>query len=285
MSWLEGKSLAARLRAEAARGAQELGQGKRPRLAVVLATEDGGAQWYSRSIVKAAGNEGLEAELVDESATASLAELAETIKRLGADPSIHGIILQAPLPEGVEVEALAELIPSTKDIDGMNPESTGRLVKGQIAFAPATAEAVLRLLDDAQVDLAGRRVVVVGRSAVVGRPAAELLLARDATVTVCHSKTRDLARVTGRAEILVVAIGRAQMINSDYVADGAVVIDVGTNVDEDGALVGDVDPSVIDKASLLTPVPGGVGPVTTALLLLHTVQAARGQLGLERQAS
>ena len=160
-------------------------------------------------------------------------------------------------------------------MDGANPVSLGRLTAGLLAFAPATAAAVLRILDDHGVELAGRRAVVVGRSLVVGKPAAMLLLARDATVTVCHSRTRDLAARTSEAEILVAAVGRPRMLGADHVAPGAVVVDVGTTPDENGNLVGDVDAeAVMGRAGALTPVPGGVGPVTTALLLHNTVTAA-----------
>ena len=159
-------------------------------------------------------------------------------------------------------------------MDGANPVSLGRLMTGLPAFAPATAEAVLALLDFHQVALSGRRAVVVGRSAVVGKPVAQLLLARDATVTVCHSRTVDLAAVTSTAEVLVVAAGRAGLVGPDFVAPGAVVVDVGTNATADGGLAGDVDPAVAEVAGALSPVPGGVGPVTTALLLRHVVSAA-----------
>ena len=165
-------------------------------------------------------------------------------------------------------------IDPAKDVDGANPVSLGRLMTGLPAFAPATAEAVLALLDLHEVALSGRRAVVVGRSAVVGKPVAQLLLARDATVTVCHSRTVDLAAVTATAEVLVVAAGRAGLVGPDFVAPGAVVVDVGTNATADGGLAGDVDPAVAEVAGALSPVPGGVGPVTTALLLRHVVSAA-----------
>jgi methylenetetrahydrofolate dehydrogenase (NADP+)/methenyltetrahydrofolate cyclohydrolase len=169
---------------------------------------------------------------------------------------------------------LAEAIDPAKDVDGANPSSLGRLMTGLPAFAPATAEAVVRLLDHYQVELGGRHVVVVGRSAVVGKPVTHLLLDRDATVTVCHSRTRDLAAITRQADVLVVAAGRTGLIGPDHVALGATVIDVGTNATPDGGLAGDVDPKVADIAGALSPVPGGVGPVTTAVLLRHVTDAA-----------
>jgi methylenetetrahydrofolate dehydrogenase (NADP+)/methenyltetrahydrofolate cyclohydrolase len=193
---------------------------------------------------------------------------------LSENPLIHGIVLQTPLPGGARLAELAGLIDPAKDVDGANPVSLGRLMTGLPAFAPATAEAVLALLDFHQVALGGRRAVVVGRSAVVGKPVAQLLLARDATVTVCHSRTVDLAAVTSTAEVLVVAAGRAGLVGHGFVAAGAVVVDVGTNATADGGLAGDVDPAVAEVAGALSPVPGGVGPVTTALLLRHVVSAA-----------
>ena len=202
------------------------------------------------------------------------------LQRLSADDTVHGIILQVPLPPGVDGVELATAIAPEKDVDGANPVSLGRLTAGLPAFAPATAAAVLRILDDHGVELAGRRAVVVGRSLVVGKPAAMLLLARDATVTVCHSRTRDLAARTSEAEILVAAVGRPRMLGAEHVAPGAVVVDVGTTPDENGNLVGDVDAeAVMGRAGALTPVPGGVGPVTTALLLHNTVTAAARAAG------
>jgi methylenetetrahydrofolate dehydrogenase (NADP+) / methenyltetrahydrofolate cyclohydrolase len=190
---------------------------------------------------------------------------------------VHGIILQTPLPSGLRLAELAASIEPAKDVDGANPVSLGRLTAGLRAFAPATAAAVLQLLDFYGVDVAGRRAVVVGRSVVVGKPLAVLLLARDATVTVCHSRTPDLGEVTREADILVVAAGRPGLVGGAHVRHGAVVIDVGTSPTADGGLSGDVDePSVMAVAGALSPVPGGVGPVTTAQLLLNTAGAASG---------
>jgi methylenetetrahydrofolate dehydrogenase (NADP+)/methenyltetrahydrofolate cyclohydrolase len=183
-------------------------------------------------------------------------------------------MLQTPLPEGALLADLARAIPAGKDVDGASPESLGRVTAGLPAFAPATAEAVLALLDYYQVELHGRHAVVVGRSVVVGKPVAHLLLDRHATVTISHSRTADLAAITRQADVLVVAAGRAGLIGPGHVSAGATVIDVGTNVTDDGRLAGDVDPAVAGVAAALSPVPGGVGPVTTALLLRHVVEAA-----------
>jgi methylenetetrahydrofolate dehydrogenase (NADP+)/methenyltetrahydrofolate cyclohydrolase len=211
---------------------------------------------------------------------ASAADVGATLRRLSADAGVHGIILQTPLPTGVDGVEVAGDIAFEKDVDGANPLSLGRLTAGLPAFAPATAAAVMRLLDDHGVALSGRRVVVVGRSLVVGKPVAMLLLARDATVTVCHSRTVDLPARAAEADVLVAAVGRPRMLGAEHVAPGAVVIDVGTTPDENGALVGDVDAAAVTgRAGAVTPVPGGVGPVTTALLLLNTVTAAARAAG------
>lgn len=273
---LSGRETAAEIRSEVASVAARLREeGVTPTLAIVLATTDGGALWYARSIAKAAEKEGIECRPLTLDPDASGEEIGEAIAGLATDDEVHGIVLQTPLPDGVSVNALAELIPAAKDVDGMNPLSAGRLAIGQPSFAPATAEAVLRLLRAHDVPLAGANVTVIGRSAVVGRPVLQLLLREDATVTVCHSKTQALAEIASRADVLVVAVGRPRFVSADFVRPGATVVDVGTNAEPDGSLVGDVDErSVAEVAGALTPVPGGVGPVTTAILLLHTVEAA-----------
>jgi methylenetetrahydrofolate dehydrogenase (NADP+) / methenyltetrahydrofolate cyclohydrolase len=212
-----------------------------------------------------------------ESQDATVEGIRVALIALSENPLVHGILLQTPLPGGARLADLAGLIDPAKDVDGASPTSLGRLMTGLPAFAPATAAAVLALLDHHEVALSGRRAVVVGRSAVVGKPVSQLLLARDATVTVAHSRTRDLAAVTSSAEVLVAAAGRAGLIGPGFVAPGAVVVDVGTNATPDGGLAGDVDPSVAEVAGALSPVPGGVGPVTTALLLRHVVDAAGAQ--------
>jgi len=265
------------LRTEAAEIAAELRAGGTvPTLAIVLATEDGGAQWYSRAIASAAEKIDFECRLVSLSADAAEAEIAAKLEELARDPAVHGMMMQMPLPAGVDAEGLAELIPAEKDIDGMTSLSMGRLLLGRPSFPPATAEAVLRLLKWHGVETTGANVVVIGRSAVVGKPVFHLLLQVDATVTVCHSKTESLEQIASQADILVVAVGRPRFVTADFVRPGATVIDVGTNATEDGSLVGDVDERSVDGvAGALTPVPGGVGPVTTASLLLHTAEAAR----------
>ncbi|MFI6344908.1 bifunctional 5,10-methylenetetrahydrofolate dehydrogenase/5,10-methenyltetrahydrofolate cyclohydrolase [Streptomyces sp. NPDC050560] len=272
---LPGRELAGALRAEAAERAAALtARGTTPHLAVVTATADESSAWYVRSIARSAEKAGLACTIADLGPEAPVARVHERLTELSADPTVHGIILQTPLPAGARLEGLASAIDPVKDVDGANPLSLGRLAAGLPAFAPATAEAVVALLDHYKIDPAGRHAVVVGRSTVVGKPVAHLLLDRNATVTVCHSRTVGLASTARTGDILVAAAGRPGLITPGHVRPGAVVIDVGTNPTPDGGLVGDVDPAVATTAAALTPVPGGVGPVTTALLLQHTVRAA-----------
>ncbi len=269
---LRGREVAAAIRAETA---ERVAAGPRPVLAVVVATADEATLWYVRSIAKAAAGVGIACDVVDLGPGARPEEIRATLERLGGDPGVHGLMLQTPLPEGASAQELAAAVDPAKDVDGANPLSLGRLTAGLPAFAPATAAAVMALLDHHGVELRGARAVVVGRSTVVGKPLAHLLLDRHCTVTVCHSRTRDLASVTSTAEVLVAAVGRAGLIGAEHVAPGAIVIDVGTNPTPDGGLTGDVDfDAVIGRAGALTPVPGGVGPVTTAILLRHTAMAA-----------
>jgi methylenetetrahydrofolate dehydrogenase (NADP+)/methenyltetrahydrofolate cyclohydrolase len=269
---LSGRELARQLRATVAEQAARLTkEGCLPRLAVVTANDDGGSAAYVRSIANAAARDGI---ACDVARTTTLAGITATLAQLADDPEVHGIILQAPLPGGANLAEIAAAIPPAKDVDGASPESIGRLVAGLPTFAPATAEAVLALLDHYGVELRGRRAVVVGRSVVVGKPVAHLLLGRHATVTVCHSRTPDLPSITRQADVLVAAAGRAGLIGPGHVSPGTTVIDVGTSATKDGGLAGDVDPAVAGVAAL-TPVPGGVGPVTTAVLLGHVVAAAK----------
>jgi methylenetetrahydrofolate dehydrogenase (NADP+)/methenyltetrahydrofolate cyclohydrolase len=273
---LSGKELAATIRSEVASKAASLRErGIVPTLAIVVATDDGSTAWYVNSLVKAATKAGVDAQVFQLPGDSSTERIATDLRRLAEDKAVHGIILQTPLPEGADAAELAALIPAGKDVDGITPLSAGRLVLGEPGFAPATAAAVLELLHHHQVPLVGRRAVVVGRSAVVGKPVAQLLLRENATVTVSHSRTIDLPSVTREADVLVVAIGLARFITKQHVGQDATVIDVGTNTDQAGQLVGDVDAETVSGvAGELSPVPGGVGPVTTAILLRNTITAA-----------
>ena len=276
---LSGRNLAKLIQKKAHDEARNLEtDGLRPTLAVVVATDDGSTLWYVRSIERAAESAGINCRIVDLGHDATGQVVASVLKDLSDEPSVNGIILQTPLPPGVDADALVGHIAPEKDIDGANPLSLGRLAVGQPSFAPATARAVTEILDHFDIPVAGRNVVVIGRSAVVGKPLSLLLLERDATVTVCHSRSGALEKYTKTADVVVVAAGRTGLLNGGHISCGAVVIDVGTNVLSDGSLVGDVDEaSVRGIAGALTPVPGGVGSVTTSLLLLHTTEAAREQ--------
>jgi len=247
-----------------------------PTLAVLVPTDDAGAAWYVRSIQRAAARTGVACQVHRMSGPPSAEQIGGRLAELSLDPAVHGVICQTPLPAGVDLSAVGTAIPVSKDVDGANPASLGALAAGLPGvFAPATAAAVLAILQHERVPLIGRRAVVVGRSTVVGKPAALLLLAEHATVTVAHSRTQDLQAVCREADVLVVAAGQPKLIGAEHVCPGAVVIDVGTSPTDGGGLAGDVDvPAVTGIASVLTPVPGGVGPVTTAMLMQHTVAAA-----------
>jgi methylenetetrahydrofolate dehydrogenase (NADP+) / methenyltetrahydrofolate cyclohydrolase len=273
---LSGREVAARLRARASEVLAECAAaGITVRLAIVVATADESAAWYVRSLRAATARLGIECEVTELSPSAMATEVSTVLEELSANALVHGIALQTPLPAGLSLAQTASAIDPAKDVDGSSALSLGRLLAGLPAFAPATAQAVLELLDFHGVGVSGRRAVVVGRSVVVGKPVAQLLLARDATVTVCHSRTPELAAVTREADVLVVAAGRPGLITADHVRPGAVVIDVGTNTTDDGSLTGDVDAASVGAvAGGLSPVPGGVGLVTTAQLLLNTVTAA-----------
>lgn len=273
---LDGRDLSASIRAEVKASAAELvALGIAPKLAVVMATDDESTAWYVRSIAGAAKKTGILCDIVDLGPSATDAEIFASLTALSHDPDVHGIILQTPLPAGTELAMLRDAIAPEKDIDGANPVSLGRLLAQQPCFAPATAQAVVTLLDHHGIELRARNVAVVGRSIVVGTPVANMLVQRDATVTLCHRHTADLAVATRAADIVVVAVGIPGLITKAHIAEGAMVIDVGTNATDDGRLLGDVDADSVDgRAGGLTPVPGGVGPVTTTLLLANTVTAA-----------
>lgn len=272
---LSGKQLAADIRRRISEEAASLeAAGTQPTLVVVTATDDESTMWYVRSIAKAAASVGIDCDIADLGPSASQAHIRDTLRALSLDQGVHGIILQTPLPDGMQLAELAVEIDPAKDVDGANPASLGRCAAGLPGFAPATAEAVVQLLDHYDIDLVGRDIAVVGRSVVVGTPVALLLLERHSTVTVCHSRTAVLEDHTSAADIVIVAAGVPGLIGAKHVRTRAVVIDVGTNATDTG-LIGDVDAGAVNGiAGALTPVPGGVGPVTTALLLAHTVQAA-----------
>jgi methylenetetrahydrofolate dehydrogenase (NADP+)/methenyltetrahydrofolate cyclohydrolase len=274
---IDGKAIAAAMREQTARSAARLRErGVIPALAVMVPAGDESAARYARSIERAAGASGIDCRIHRLPPPGDRLLIADKLAELSADPAVHGVICQSPLPEGIALAAVGSSIAVHKDVDGANPASLGILAAGLPgAFPPATAAAVMEILRREDVPLRGRRAVVVGRSTVVGKPTALLLLAEHATVTICHSRTRGLPEVCREADVLVVAAGKPEMVNASYVAPGAVVIDVGINPTRSGGVVGDADTGAIAGiAAAITPVPGGVGPVTTAQLMDHTIRAA-----------
>lgn len=270
---IDGKAIAATLRETIAARVASLGY--RPGLVVVLVGDDPASAVYVRNKDRAAHAAGFESRTIRLAASTSEAELLDVIARLNDDPATDGILVQLPLPRHIATQAIIRAIDPAKDVDGFHPENVAALALGAPRLVPCTPRGVMRLLDAAGVPVAGRRALVLGRSNIVGRPMAALLLAADATVTIAHSRTTDLADECRRAEILIAAVGRAEMVRADWIGAGATVIDVGINRTAAGTLVGDVDyPAARDVAGAITPVPGGVGPMTIACLLENTLQAA-----------
>jgi methylenetetrahydrofolate dehydrogenase (NADP+)/methenyltetrahydrofolate cyclohydrolase len=272
---MDGEGLAARVRGEVAAEVRALG---RLRLATVLVGDDPASEVYIRRKHAAASEVGIEP--LDHRLPATIAEddLIAFVEELNHDDSIDGVLVQTPLPKHLDEIRVTGAVAPLKDVDGFNAVNVGQLWRGRPVLVPATALGVVALLDEYDVPLEGARAVVLGRSDRVGKPVAQLLLRRNATVTICHSRTRNLAAETRRADVLVVAIGVVGAVRADAVKDGAVVVDVGISR-TDAGLAGDVDPDVRERAGLLSPVPGGVGPMTIAMLLRNTVQAARYRRG------
>ena len=273
---LDGKSLAAAIRADLQRKVAALVQrGVRPGLAVILAGDDAASRVYVRNKTLAAEQVGVASSLIELPGAVTQAQLMERISALNADPAIHSILVQLPLPKHIDSARVLEAIDPAKDVDGFHAANLGALMAGRPGAVPCTPAGVMRLIEHAGVPLAGRRAVVIGRSNIVGKPLALLLLQKDATVTICHSKSGNLAEFTRNADILVAAVGRAKLVTGAMVKPGACVIDVGVNRLPDGKLAGDVDfASVQPVAGWITPVPGGVGPMTVAMLLENCVNAA-----------
>lgn len=277
---IDGKAVAAAVRDEVRGEAAEFRQrhGRAPGLATVLVGDDPASATYVRSKHKACAEVGIESIGHELPASTAQAELMALIAELNARRDVDGILVQLPLPQGLDSAAVVDAIDPDKDVDGLHPISQGRLVSGMAGMRPCTPLGVIRLLDSAGVELKGARAVVVGRSNLVGKPVAFLLLERHATVTICHSRTRDLAGEVGAADVVVAAIGQPQFIQGSWIKPGATVIDVGTNRSAAGKLVGDVEFAVAQtRAAAITPVPGGVGPMTIAMLLKNTVAAARAR--------
>jgi methylenetetrahydrofolate dehydrogenase (NADP+)/methenyltetrahydrofolate cyclohydrolase len=279
---IDGKAVAARVRDRVAEEVAALPSP--PGLATILVGDDPASAVYVRMKREDSAQVGIESFHHEPAADVSQDELVELIRSLNADERVHGILLQLPLPDHLDQDELISLIDPRKDVDGLTPVNAGLLMQNRDGLVPCTPAGVLLLLEEAGVELSGARAVVLGRSILVGKPVAQLLLAANATVTHCHSRTRDLAAVCREGDVLVAAAGSPGLVTADMVRHGAVVIDVGTNRTEDG-LVGDVDfEAVREVAGAITPVPGGVGPMTRAMLLSNTVKAARGLMGLDRPA-
>ena len=273
---IDGKSLASQIRASLKdKVAALVARGVRPGLAAILVGDDPASHVYVRNKTRACEEAGIRSESHPLPADVPEKALLEKIGALNADPAVHGILVQLPLPKHINADRMLAAISPAKDVDGFHAESLGALVQGRPGFVPGTPAGILRLLEHARVPLAGARAVIVGRSTIVGKPLALLLLQKDATVTICHSKTKDLAATTRQADILVAAVGRAKLVTAGMVKPGACVIDVGLNRLPDGKLAGDVDfDAVKNVAGWITPVPGGVGPMTIAMLLENCIHAA-----------
>jgi methylenetetrahydrofolate dehydrogenase (NADP+)/methenyltetrahydrofolate cyclohydrolase len=277
---IDGVALSQRLRTRLSARVHSLAEkGIRPGLAVLLVGENPASKVYVRNKIKACGDAGILSRLMEFPADATESQVLDAIRALNADPAIHGILVQLPLPPQVSEAKVIETITADKDVDGFHVQSAGALFLGRPGFEPCTPSGVMAMLDDIGADLSGKEAVVVGRSNIVGKPMAMMLLARNATVTLCTSRTRHLADHTRRADILVVATGKLQLVTGAMVKPGAVVIDVGMNRTAEGKLAGDVDfASAREVAEWITPVPGGVGPMTITMLLANTVKAAEGGL-------
>lgn len=274
---IDGKAISQVVRAEVKGKVEEFSgrTGILPCLATVLVGDDPASSVYVRNKGKACREVGMLSRQMNLPSTTSQGELLETVAALNADAGVHGILVQLPLPDQIDEARILESIDPAKDVDGFHPVNAGRLLSGQPSFVPCTPLGILRMLDQEGVELKGKHAVVVGRSNIVGKPVALLLLSRHATVTICHSRTRDLQGVVRAADVVVAAVGKAEMVRGSWLAPGSVVIDVGINRLPDGRLVGDVAfGEAVETAGKITPVPGGVGPMTIAMLLHNTLEAA-----------
>jgi len=276
---IDGKKVSEHIRAQIAEGVEKLKSetGVTPGLAAVLVGDDPASEIYVRNKRKACANAGMYSEEHKLPAETTEEELLKLVDSLNNDPKIHGILVQLPLPDHINETKVLRAVTPLKDVDGFHPYNVGLLVEGNPRFISCTPHGIIKMLEFYDIDITGKQAVIVGRSNIVGKPVSMLLLHRHATVTICHSRTKPLDEVTRRADILVAAIGRANFITADMVKEGAVVIDVGINRNEEGKLTGDVDfEGVSQKASYITPVPGGVGPMTISMLLWNTLESAKG---------
>ena len=281
---IDGKAIAAKVRAEVAQAVKDIERraGVTPGLALIRVGNDPASEVYVRGKAKACqetGMAGFEHILPE---TTSEVELLALVRKLNVDPHVHGVLVQLPLPKHISPDEVLDTLAPQKDVDGFGPHNAGALFTGRKGLRPCTPLGIMRLLDEAKTPLTGARALVVGRSNIVGKPVAMLLLERHATVTLAHSRTADLAGVVGAADVVVAAVGKPEMIRGDWVKPGSTVIDVGINRNAAGKLIGDVEfAKAAERARAITPVPGGVGPMTIAYLLSNTIQAARAQLALD----
>lgn len=282
---IDGKKIAAKKRIEIADEVKKLQEaGITPGLAVILVGNNQASRTYVNSKQKACRELGMHSLLIELPETVTQDELLLKIEELNGDPSIHGILVQLPIPKHIDEEKVIETISPYKDVDGFHPINIGRMMTGQDTFLPCTPYGVMVLLEETGISVEGQNVVIVGRSNIVGKPAGQLFLNKSATVTYCHSKTKDLKVHTTQADILVSAVGRANFIKQEHVKEGAVVIDVGINRNEAGKLCGDVAyEEVSQKAGYITPVPGGVGPMTITMLMYNTLKSARNELAMTKE--
>ncbi len=278
---MDGKALSAKVRGQILEQTETLkAQGVVPGLAVILVGDDPASQIYVRNKERACLECGFYSEKHVLPATASESELLDLIYRLNTNPKISGILCQLPLPAQIREDAVIAAIDPKKDVDAFHPTNVGKIMIGDFDFLPCTPAGVMELLEEYDIDPKGKQCVVIGRSNIVGKPMAMLLLHKHGTVTICHSRTANLQEICAGADILVAAVGKANFVTPDMVKPGAVVIDVGMNRNEEGKVCGDVDPAVMEKASYMTPVPGGVGPMTITMLMKNTIKAARLQNGM-----
>ncbi|PIC84819.1 bifunctional methylenetetrahydrofolate dehydrogenase/methenyltetrahydrofolate cyclohydrolase FolD [Sporosarcina sp. P1] len=277
---IDGKAIGREIRNELKEEVASLvAQGVQPGLAVILVGENPASETYVKNKEKSSKEAGMKSVLTKLPETVSEEDLLAEVEKLNEDDTIDGILVQLPLPKHIDENKVIRAISPEKDVDGFHPMNVGKMLIGQETFLPCTPYGIMQLLERSNVDIAGKHAVIIGRSNIVGKPMGQLLLQKDATVTYCHSRTKDLKKFTQQADILIVAIGIAKFITGDYIKEGAVVIDVGMNRDENGKLCGDVDYESAEKqASAITPVPGGVGPMTITMLLKNTVESAEKKL-------
>lgn len=277
MELIDGKELAKKIRANLKTEVDELRkQGITPKLAVIMVGDDKASSVYVRNKSRACNEIGIEFEEFLKGQDTTQEELLSLIQELNKREDVHGILLQSPIPQHLDIREAFNLIDYKKDVDGFNPVNVGRLSIGEDAFISCTPHGVIRMLEEYNIPIEGKRAVIIGRSNIVGKPLIQCLLSKNATVTVCHSKTQNIGEITKEADILIAALGRPKFVKEDMVKPGAVVMDVGINRNDEGKLVGDVDfENVSKKASYITPVPGGVGPMTIAMLMENVVKAAK----------